>query len=104
MAGGSIAKIAYCPHLPGDDCDCRKPRPGLIRQIELATGLSASGQWMVGDSLSDMQAGMAAGCKTALVLTGKGRRTQPKKRADEHLQDQPEFKDLAAFVDWLLAS
>lgn len=104
MAGGSIAKIAYCPHLPGDNCDCRKPKPGLIRQIELATGLSASGQWMVGDSLSDMQAGAAAGCKTALVLTGKGMRTQPKKRVDEHLQDQPEFKDLAAFVDWLLAS
>ena len=101
-AGGRITYIAYCPHLPTDNCDCRKPLPGLIRQIELATGISASGHWMVGDSISDLQAGTAAGCNTALVLTGKGLRTQPKKRAEQDLKDCPEFEDLSLFVDWLL--
>lgn len=106
QAGGKIAHIAYCPHLPGDECDCRKPKPGLIHQIEQATGLSAKGNWMVGDSLSDLQAGAAAGSKTALVLTGKGPRTQAKLVANANLINQqvPQFNDLATFVDYLLGA
>lgn len=105
QAGGKIAHIAFCPHLPDADCDCRKPKPGLIHQIEQATGLSAKGRWMIGDSLSDLQAGTAAGCKTALLLTGKGPRTQAKIAANSDLIEQaaPQFSDLAAFVDQLLA-
>lgn len=104
-AGGKIVHIAYCPHLPDDGCDCRKPKPGLIHQIEQVTGLSAKGRWMVGDSLSDLQAGTAANCRTALVLSGKGMRTQAKLLANPDLLigPVPEFDNLAKFVDWLLS-
>ncbi len=48
-AGGSIAGIFYCPHLPDAGCDCRKPRTGLLRAIERELGDSAVGAWFVGD-------------------------------------------------------
>lgn len=102
--GGSFAHIAWCPHGPDDQCDCRKPLPGLIHQIEQALDVSAKGAWMVGDSLRDLQAGAAAGCQVALVKTGKGEKTQPKLEADNQLNNSPVFADLNAFVDFVLAS
>lgn len=100
-AGGEIAHIAYCPHGPGDDCDCRKPLPGLLEEIREALSLdNLEGSWMVGDSLRDLQAGEPMGCRPVLVRTGKGRRTEEK---GEGLQGAMVFDDLAAFADWLLA-
>lgn len=105
--GGQFAHIAYCPHGPDDHCDCRKPLPGLIHQIEEALDLKASGCWMVGDSLRDLQAGVAAGCKPALVLTGKGSKTVTKLQ-DSSLPDEIQtasvFKSLADFTDYLLST
>ncbi|MGK0443189.1 MAG: D-glycero-D-manno-heptose 1,7-bisphosphate phosphatase [Bermanella sp.] len=76
--GGKFDFIAYCPHGPDDECDCRKPLPGLIHQIETALGISAKDCYMVGDSLRDLEAGVAAGLKPVLVKTGKGERTLEK--------------------------
>lgn len=99
--GGEIAAIAYCPHGPDDGCDCRKPKAGLLAQIRQRCDLpDLAGAWMVGDSLRDLQAGVAAGCHTALVRTGKGARTET--RHPESLRDVPVFDDLAGFSDWLL--
>jgi|GEM_PF-105567 len=100
-AGGQLSGIAYCPHGPEDGCDCRKPLPGLLYQIQDALALpTLAGSWMVGDSLRDLQAGEAAGCRPALVRTGKGSRTEAKR---QYAEDTPVFDDLAAFADWLLA-
>lgn len=103
-AGGEIAHIAWCPHGPDDGCDCRKPLPGLLEQIQEALGVeNLEGSWMVGDSLRDLQAGASLGAHSVLVRTGKGNRT-----LDKHpeLADSANttviFDDLAAFVDWLL--
>ncbi len=97
---GCIAHIAYCPHGPDDGCDCRKPLPGLLEQVREALRLDTlSGSWMVGDSLRDLQAGERMGCRSVLVRTGKGSRTEAKGIGLEHALV---FDDLAAFVDWLL--
>ena len=98
-AGAKFDYIAHCPHGPDDNCDCRKPLPGLIEQIEHALNVSAKDCFMVGDSLRDLQAGQAKGMKAALVLTGKGQRTFTKA---EGLDGVPVFDDLNAFVDDLL--
>lgn len=75
--GGRIAHIAYCPHGPKDHCDCRKPKPGLLEQIRLVLGMThLRDAWMVGDSLRDLQAGAAMGCRLALMRTGKGVATE----------------------------
>ncbi len=77
-AGGTISAILFCPHLPTDDCDCRKPRPGMFKTIGERFDVDLTGIPAVGDSLRDLQAAYLAGCTPYLVLTGKGQLTQEK--------------------------
>jgi D-glycero-D-manno-heptose 1,7-bisphosphate phosphatase len=72
-AGGVVTKVVYCPHRPDEQCGCRKPAPGMPLDLASRYGLDVSRCLMVGDSCSDLIAGQAAGCRTALVLTGQGR-------------------------------
>ena len=100
-AGGHIAHIAYCPHGPNDGCSCRKPLPGLLHEIQRVLGLNTLvGGWMVGDSLRDLQAGEACGCRTVLVKTGKGENTATK---GVGLENTCIHTNLSEFVDMLLA-
>lgn len=71
-ADTDIDGIYFCPHAPSGACECRKPKPGLLQRAaeELAIDLTRS--WIVGDSYSDLEAGWAAGARSALVLTGSG--------------------------------
>lgn len=78
-AGGHINLIEHCPHGPDDGCNCRKPLPGMIENIlSKYPQIRAGSVYVVGDSLRDLQAGVAAGCKALLVKTGKGERTLEK--------------------------
>lgn len=76
-AGGDLAGIYFCPHGPDDGCDCRKPLPGLIDRI-IADHGDVRGVPLVGDSLRDLECGVARGCRPVLVRTGKGERTLAK--------------------------
>ncbi len=98
---GHFSYIAYCPHGPDDGCDCRKPLPGLIHQIEQGLNCSAKNAWMVGDSIRDLEAGVKAGCMPALVRTGKGA-TSEEKLDNAGLADTPVFDDLNEFVDFVI--
>jgi D-glycero-D-manno-heptose 1,7-bisphosphate phosphatase len=69
------AAISYCPHLPDAGCDCRKPATGLLSNIEQQLGRSASNAYFIGDSLKDLQAARAYGCRPVLVKSGKGEQT-----------------------------
>jgi D-glycero-D-manno-heptose 1,7-bisphosphate phosphatase len=105
-AGGKITTIKYCPHAPDDHCDCRKPLPGLVDQIEAELGISADGAWFIGDSLRDLQAGLAKGCKPALVMTGKGEKTLLRMLTTEveaEIKQAPVYTDLAHFARRVLA-
>jgi D-glycero-D-manno-heptose 1,7-bisphosphate phosphatase len=75
-AGGQLAGVFVCPHAPTADCDCRKPRPGLLRQIEAAFGCPLAGQPIVGDSERDLLAAQAVGGRSILVRSGNGRDTE----------------------------
>ena len=71
--GGRVDGAFMCPHAPQARCDCRKPRPGLLLQAAEALSLDLSRSFMIGDALSDLQAGRAAGVREAmLVRTGRG--------------------------------
>ncbi len=92
-AGGTIAGIMFCPHHPDEQCACRKPKPGLLAQIEAHSGESMKGQYFVGDSLKDIEAANAIGASPALVLTGNGTKTRLL------MSDKtPVFNDLADFA------
>jgi histidinol phosphatase-like enzyme len=71
-AGGVIEKVYACTHSKTADCDCRKPRPGMLLRASRELGLDMNDAIFIGDSITDMQAGSAAGVPTMLVLTGLG--------------------------------
>jgi len=75
QAGGRIDAVFFCPHHENDNCECRKPRPGMIFEILRRFEVEPSQACMIGDRLSDLQAGHSAGCRTTLVLSGVGQDT-----------------------------
>ena len=79
-SGGRVDGFYLCPHTPEENCACRKPRPGMLLQAQRELNIDLASSWMIGDALTDLQAGAAAGVKkTLLVLTGRGA-----KQAQEH--------------------
>lgn len=74
-AGGKIHGIFYCPHLPEDHCSCRKPKTGLLEQIEQNCQFSLKSAPFIGDSVKDIQAALAHGCRAILVQTGNGEKS-----------------------------
>lgn len=70
--GGRIERVYYCPHGKDEHCPCRKPRPGLLFQARDELGLDLRDAIFIGDSITDMQAALAAGVFPILVLTGLG--------------------------------
>jgi len=97
--GGQLDGIVFCPHAPADNCNCRKPAPGMLKQISERFVVDLEGVLMVGDTLGDLQTADAAGATPVLVRSGKGSATERK------IQNRPQqiiFDDLASVVDWLL--
>jgi D-glycero-D-manno-heptose 1,7-bisphosphate phosphatase len=99
QVGADIAAIFFCPHAADDNCDCRKPKPGMLQNIARRFELSLKGVVTVGDSLRDLQAGFVVGCVPCLVLTGKGEKTRAKGGLPPGTRI---FADLCAVVDDLL--
>lgn len=95
QAGGRLDAIFFCPHAADSTCECRKPKPGMLLQIAERFNVGLAGVPVVGDSLRDLQAAVAAGCAPYLVLTGKGEKTKD----DPALPPQTRiYPDLAALV------
>jgi D-glycero-D-manno-heptose 1,7-bisphosphate phosphatase len=92
-AGGSIDAIFVCPHGPQDNCDCRKPKPGLLLQAARQFNVDPKEILFIGDSMRDILAAEACGAKAILVKTGKGEETQ------KAGTDVPVYADLAEAVD-----
>lgn len=92
-AGGTITGIFVCPHRPDAGCDCRKPKPGLMRQIAATLHRDLRGVPVVGDSQRDLDAAMAVGARPILVRTGNGCATERRLAADSGI---PVYDDLRA--------
>ena len=95
QVGADIDAIFFCPHAGADNCDCRKPKPGMFHEISQRYNTSLKGVPTVGDSLRDLQAGFISGCVPYLVLTGKGEKTNETGGLPPGTQV---FPDLAAVV------
>ena len=98
--GGHIHMIAYCPHLPADQCRCRKPNTGLLRAINDEFRLDANTTWMVGDTAKDVECAVRMGIRAALVKTGKGQ--DELRRGVVSRETTPIFRNLNDFVNWLM--
>ena len=97
--GGQVTAIFFCPHTPEEQCACRKPRDGMLKEIANVFEMDLAGIPMVGDSLRDLQAAESAGCAPFLVLTGKGQATFEGNNLPRGTQV---FPNLAAVVKFLL--
>ena len=98
QVGGRIDAVFFCPHTNLDNCDCRKPKPGMFREIAARFNADLAGVPAIGDSMRDLQVAAAVGAQPMLVLTGKGKKTQ----ADPSLPAGTlTFPDLAAAVGYL---
>jgi D-glycero-D-manno-heptose 1,7-bisphosphate phosphatase len=98
--GGRIDAVFYCPHAADSDCECRKPKPGLLMEIGQRFGVDLTGVPCVGDSLRDLQAAQAVGAQPILVLSGKGEKTL---REGSFPSNTVIFPDLAFAAAALLA-
>jgi len=103
-AGGRIAYVAYCPHGPEEGCDCRKPLPGMVHESlqELGLGRKPQQALMIGDSLRDVQAALAAGVPAMLVQSGYGDAAAILEKARALDASIQAFDNLAAAVDHIL--
>ena len=102
--GGKISDVFFCPHLPGDGCDCRKPAPGLIFQAQEKHDIDLSTAAMIGDSARDIECAHMAGCgRTILVKTGNGREAQ-QILAEKNLLPDYVALDLYDAAGWLIGA
>jgi D-glycero-D-manno-heptose 1,7-bisphosphate phosphatase len=99
QVGGRIDAVFFCPHTAESDCDCRKPKPGMLTEIGRRFGVDLTGVPSIGDSLRDLQAAEAVGAQPILVLTGKGEKTL---REGKFPKNTVIFPDLAFAVTALL--
>ena len=72
--GGRVDGIAFCPHAPEDQCECRKPLPGLLLQLAKKHRIDLTRSFFIGDALSDAQAALAVGVTPILLAPGNGRK------------------------------
>lgn len=97
-AGVAVDGIYICPHGPDDDCDCRKPLPGMANQAMAEHGFDPKKSTVIGDKEVDVELGQAIGAATFLVRTGHGEKYAATSKADHVVAD------LAAAVEIMLGA
>ncbi len=97
--GGRLAGVHYCVHQTRDACDCKKPKTALFRKAVEGRPVDWASTCFVGDSLEDVQAGRALGCRSVLVLSG---RTSAADVATMPVQPDLVKPDLWEAVEWIV--
>jgi D-glycero-D-manno-heptose 1,7-bisphosphate phosphatase len=107
--GARLDGIYYCPHHPEigsgsyrRECDCRKPRPGMLLRARDEMGIDLASSYMVGDSHKDVEAGRSVGATTVLVLTGYGRGELEHQSPAWKVRPDHVAADLLEAVEWIL--
>ena len=108
LEGAEVKRSYYCPHHPTEgkgsyrvQCECRKPNPGMLQQAANELGLDLTRSVMVGDNLTDIEAGQRAGCGTILVAENRDDEFWTRLKESHHQPDQV-VTELAEAVDWIL--
>lgn len=102
---GKIDRIYYCPHLPDDGCNCRKPKTGMLEQLatDYSVNLSTLNPPYIGDSMRDMEVALATGCKFYLTIGPGGDGHETLQKLSINQQERIIIvEDLAAAVEHLI--
>ena len=111
-AGGNIEAVYYCPHHPEAGCECRKPKPGMLKRAAQEHNIDLSSAYFIGDFTTDIQAGKRAGVTMFLVLTGLGQQSYHNyirseyERRGNRIEERPGkiFTDLYTATHWLVST
>ena len=110
-AGARLDAIYYCAHHPSvgeapyrSDCDCRKPKPGLILRAVTEFDIDLASSWMIGDRLGDIQLAQNAGVNSGFVLTGSGRGEWEHQRSSWTVEPDLVAEDLLEAVQKIIAA
>jgi D-glycero-D-manno-heptose 1,7-bisphosphate phosphatase len=98
-AGGRIEEVCYCIHRDEDNCDCRKPKPGMLEDALRKYRISPKDTFIIGDSIVDITAGHSIGMKTIFVLSGK---TSGEEACKWPVKPDYVFPNLLGAVEWIL--
>ena len=100
--GAAADALYFCPHHPDDDCDCRKPKTGMIKRAVRELELDLKDAVVIGDKLADIQLGKNIGATTVLMLTGYGRKVLDE-LTDSNPDEKPDFvaENLLGAASWL---
>lgn len=106
--GAYLDGIYWCPHHPTAGvgpykvaCQCRKPKPGMLERAARELAIDLSGSFVVGDKMSDLEAGYAAGCRNILVRTGYGLEQEALFNG-HHFYPDYVADDLWAATEWII--
>lgn len=109
--GARLDAIYYCPHHPREgappyraDCDCRKPKPGLLEQAAREHDIDLSRSFMVGDKYTDMLLARRAGVRGVMVLTGYGRGEYEYQSGSWESRPDHIAEDLIAAAEWIVGA
>ena len=102
-AGGNISDIFFCPHMPEDGCNCRKPRPGLILQAQKKYQIELASSVMVGDSAKDIECAHNAGCGHSILVKTGNYQEAAARLAAANLSADYLAADLYAAAEWIIA-
>jgi D-glycero-D-manno-heptose 1,7-bisphosphate phosphatase len=109
LEGAALDGLYYCPHHPSagvppyrQECECRKPRPGMLQQAARDLKIDLAQSYMVGDGLVDVEAARAAGVVPVLVLTGYGRGHFEHRRSRWKVEPEHIAENLPEAVSWIL--
>ncbi len=101
--GGRIDGAYICPHAPDAKCNCRKPNPGMLLQAAEDLNIDLSRSIMIGDALTDLEAGIRAGVGNCFMLmTGRGRDQAQLPEADNY-KNILKFEGLPEALDWVFS-
>ena len=105
-AGGRIGAIYYCPHRDDENCECRKPKPGMLVQAASEHEIDMDDTYLIGDLGRDIQAGNQFGAYSLLVLTGDGCNANLAEEANAAAPTRPKrvFENLFAAAEWIVSS
>ncbi|MCM8761523.1 MAG: D-glycero-beta-D-manno-heptose 1,7-bisphosphate 7-phosphatase [Candidatus Omnitrophica bacterium] len=98
-AGARIEEVFYCVHKDDDNCDCRKPKTGMLERAIEKYSIDPRQTYFIGDSFVDVEAGKRLGMRTIFVLSGKATLQEVRKKG---LKPDYVFRDLLESVKWLL--
>ena len=101
--GGNISDIFFCPHMPDDGCNCRKPLPGLIIQAQKKYQIELASSVMVGDSAKDIVCAHKSGCGRSILVKTGNHREAAACLAAENLAADYLAADLHEAAEWIIA-